>query len=374
MTPPGAPRRILMTTDAVGGVWNYALTLCRGLGAKEVEVVLATMGPRPNDGQRTELSTLGNVTLRESDFHLEWMPEPWRDVKRAAGWLLELEQRFAPDLVHLNGFVHGALPWRTPVLMAGHSCVLSWWRAVRGGEPPEQWAHYRKRVRAGIQRADTLVAPSQAMLSSLEMDYGPLRNARVIPNGCDARLFSSGRKEPFVLSVGRLWDEAKNVRALTEIAREIAWPVRVAGDAIGPDGNACALAKVTPLGFCPAPVMAGHYARASIFALPARYEPFGLSILEAALSRCALVLGDIQSLRENWDGAAVFVPPGNRIQLRAAINALIHHEDWRIELAAQARDRAESFTAQRMVDAYLEAYRALHSGGASAAQYEAISA
>ena len=37
---------------------------------------------------------------------------------------------------------------------------------------------------------------------------------------------------------------------------------------------------------------------ASIYALPARYEPFGLSILEAALSGCALVLGDImQSAR-----------------------------------------------------------------------------
>ena len=43
-------------------------------------------------------------------------------------------------------------------------------------------------------------------------------------------------------------------------------------------------------------------ARASIYALPARYEPFGLSILEAALSGAALVLGDIPSLREVWGG------------------------------------------------------------------------
>ncbi len=39
------------------------------------------------------------------------------------------------------------------------------------------------------------------------------------------------------------------------------------------------------------------------------YEPFGLSVLEAALSGCALVLGDIPSLRENWDGAADFAEP-----------------------------------------------------------------
>jgi hypothetical protein len=43
--------------------------------------------------------------------------------------------------------------------------------------------------------------------------------------------------------------------------------------------------------------------------LPARYEPFGLSVLEAALSGCALVPGDIASLRGNWDGVAEFVCP-----------------------------------------------------------------
>ena len=53
-------------------------------------------------------------------------------------------------------------------------------------------------------------------------------------------------------------------------------------------------------------------ARAAIYALPAHYEPFGLSILEAAMSGCALVLGDIPSLREIWGDAAVFVHPDNR--------------------------------------------------------------
>ena len=41
------------------------------------------------------------------------------------------------------------------------------------------------------------------------------------------------------------------------------------------------------------------FARAGIYALPAVYEPFGLSVLEAALSGCALVLGDIPSLARN---------------------------------------------------------------------------
>src|SRR5690625_7216151 len=34
--------------------------------------------------------------------------------------------------------------------------------------------------------------------------------------------------------------------------------------------------------------------QASVFVMPSRYEPFGLSVLEAALSGCALILSDIQ--------------------------------------------------------------------------------
>jgi glycosyltransferase involved in cell wall biosynthesis len=58
------------------------------------------------------------------------------------------------------------------------------------------------------------------------------------------------------------------------------------------------------------------YACASIYVLPARYEPFGLTILEAALSGCALVLGGIESLKENWAQAAIFINPADRIALR----------------------------------------------------------
>ena len=43
----------------------------------------------------------------------------------------------------------------------------------------------------------------------------------------------------------------------------------------------------------------------------ARYEPFGLAVLEAAQAGCALVLSDIPTFRELWNGAAQFVPPGD---------------------------------------------------------------
>ena len=97
--------------------------------------------------------------------------------------------------------------------------------------------------------------------------------------------------------------------------------------------------------------------RASVFAHPARYEPFGLAPLEAARAGCALVLGDIPSLRENWDAAALFVPPGDTQALTQALADLCANGSRREELAARAHERAQHFTPRRMAAGYREAYR-----------------
>src|SRR5215208_260477 len=100
------PRKVLMTADTVGGVWNYSLDLARGLSERGVEVALATMGEPPSEAQREMAGRVPRLRLFESSFRLEWMEEPWREVERAGEWLLALEDRFGPDLVHLNGYCH----------------------------------------------------------------------------------------------------------------------------------------------------------------------------------------------------------------------------------------------------------------------------
>jgi glycosyltransferase involved in cell wall biosynthesis len=102
--------------------------------------------------------------------------------------------------------------------------------------------------------------------------------------------------------------------------------------------------------------LARWFRRAAIYALPARYEPFGLSVLEAALARCALVLGDVASLRENWDGAALFVDPEDRERLERALRVLVRDGELRERLAAAAERRARRFAPDRMAAAYAELY------------------
>jgi len=99
--------------------------------------------------------------------------------------------------------------------------------------------------------------------------------------------------------------------------------------------------------------------RASIYALPARYEPFGLSILEAALCGCALVVGDIATLREVWGEAALFVPPDDAEALEQAINGLIEDGARRGEMARRALERGRHFSLARLGRSYQKAYQTL---------------
>jgi glycosyltransferase involved in cell wall biosynthesis len=262
----------------------------------------------------------------------------------------------------LNGYVHAALDWRAPVLVVAHSCVLSWWRAVKGEDAPVAWSRYREKVTRGLRSAHLVAAPSRAMLAQVDRWYGPLHTGVVIPNGRSRAAAGDLAKEPMVFAAGRLWDDAKNLTALDGAAADLPWPVYVAGDTRHPDGSERRSRSVHTLGVLPATEVARWMDRAAIYALPARYEPFGLSVLEAAQAGCALVLGNIPSLRENWEGAAEFVAPDSTAGLCAALRRLMYDHAHRGRLAAAARDRAAGFTPDRMARAYLAAYHVLMSG------------
>jgi len=168
-----------------------------------------------------------------------------------------------------------------------------------------------------------------------------------------------------VLAAGRIWDDAKNISSLSEASKFFTWPVCVAGDTRHPDGSSRTLANVRMLGKLTAEDLADWLSRAAIYCLPARYEPFGLSVLEAALSGCALVLGDIPSLRENWEGAAAFVPPNDSQALGRELAELIANAPRRTALATAARERALGFTPARMANAYRNIYADLPAGRAA---------
>ena len=347
-----------MTADTLSSVWTYALEIARTLCEQEIEIALATMGAPLTEEQWREAEVIPNLGIFESSYKLEWMDDPWDDVRAAGEWLLQLERKLHPDIIHLNSCALGALPWNAPRIVVAHSDVLSWWKAVKDKEAPPQWEKYRCAIGEGLRNANVVVALSRAMLREMRERYGPFHRSEIIPHGREIS-FRHVSKHAFIFSSGRVWDEAKNIRTLAAAAAELAWPVCVAGEKHDPVGRTVSLENVRLLGKLGRDEMAERLERASIFCLPARYEPFGLSVLEAALAGCALVLGDIPSLREIWHDSALFVPPNDTAALRSTLQRLIAGPDTCRRLAENAHERALEFTALRMTSTYLALYSEL---------------
>jgi glycosyltransferase involved in cell wall biosynthesis len=203
------------------------------------------------------------------------------------------------------------------------------------------------------------------MLAALHTHYGDFRAAPAIYNGRRLRGIPPLAKQPYILTAGRVWDEAKNIVALAQVAPQLSWPVFVAGEEHHPEGGTAHFDTVQRLGKLAPDELALWLGEAAIFALPARYEPFGLAVLEAGLAGCALVLGDIPSLREVWDGAACFVPPAQPDALVEELEHLIGDMWWRELMAQRARARALRYTPARMAQAYTTLYAQLKCAGTS---------
>jgi glycogen synthase len=360
MISPLRHTRVLMTADAIGGVWTYVLELAAAAAEHGCEFVVAVMGPPPSLAQRREAARLDNLRLVAADFKLEWMDDPWDDVDAAGEWLLSLCRSVRPDVVHLNQYSFAGLPFSAPVLLVAHSCICSWWKSVHGKAAPRRYAEYRARVSAGLAAADCIVAPTRSMFEQLGKYYGPTSaDVRIIHNARRMDGLTPRCKDPVIVSAGRLWDAAKNIAALDAVAAELPWPCLMAGELVDPDGRKVAPRNLVPMGWLAQQDLAAALSRASIFAHPARYEPFGLAPLEAALAGCALVLGDIPSLRELWEGAACFVDPDDPGTLRLALEELIARPARRSRAAAAAFQRAALYSPQRFGASYAGVYRTL---------------
>jgi glycosyltransferase involved in cell wall biosynthesis len=349
-----------MTADPVGGVWTYALDLCRAFQGSGIQVCLATMGARLSATQRVEVSKIPGLKLRESDYKLEWMDDPWEDVARAGAWLLELEREVEPDVIHMNGYTHAALKWSSPVVVVAHSCVLSWWQGVKNEPAPPSWNEYRNRVAQGLKAADAVVSISNTYAAELDRLYGPIENMSVIYNGRDAGSFYAGEKKKQVFAMGRIWDEAKNLTLLSKLSSSAQLPVLIAGDNTEPNtGEPVEIPNVRLLGkLSPAEIRA-HLAASYFYVLPAKYEPFGLSVLEAALSGCVLLLADNPTLKELWQDAALYFNPDRPEELDQLLLDINNRPELGAKFVTRSLSRAKLFSLDKMARNYMNLYQYL---------------
>ncbi len=368
--------RLLMTTDAVGGVWHYSLDAARALEAHGVQTTLAVVGPDPSPGQQVEAAGLH---VMATGLPLDWAGAERPAITQAARVLAALAADY--DVVQLNQPAFASLAdWPVPVLAAAHSCVATWWSMVEGDTPfPAELAWQPELMRAGLSAAAASIAPTAAFAAMLAHRHQLARVPIAVHNGRSAaplipafagsstlaeRVAVPARKrdlrapssttdappldsEPTadaVMSCGRLWDRSKNMGILDAIAARLPYPVRLFGAAEGPNGARFTATYAQLYGQTSAADLARHFAAQPIFAAPSLYEPFGLAVLEAAQAGCALVLADIPTFRELWDGAAIFVDPRSPRDWVAALSGPLD----RAALGEAARSRAALYTVERM--------------------------
>ena len=341
-----------MTTDAVGGTWRYSVDLAEGLAERGVQTVLAVLGPSANLAQRAEAEAVPGLRLVDTGLPLDWTAATPTELAQASERLAGLAALISVSSVHLHApALVGTARWPAPVVAVAHSCVATWWRAVRDGPMPDDLAWRSTATHAGLLSAQVVIAPTAAHAQATMAAYGPVP-MEVVHNGSRARPVSVRPRRPGVLTAGRLWDGGKAADWLDRAAPGLDVPVLAAGPTRSPDGSEVRFNHLQLLGTLAPDALAAERAGATVFASMARYEPFGLAVLEAAQSGMALVLSDTPGFRELWDGAAIFVAQEAGL-LPALRHALAAPEPW----AKRAQERARRYTIEKMAAGTLAVHR-----------------
>ena len=362
---------VLITSDTLNGIWTYTRELVSGLIDRGLRVTLVSFGEIPLPEQTAWMDRLRGLEYHPTAFRLDWMQEGQQDFQDASAYLCSLVKDAKPDLFHSNHMGYGALPVRIPRIVVAHGDFVTWWKAVHGREPKDgAWLRWYRRIIAhGLSEASALVAPSEWMLNTVRSSYSNCVQEKVIHNGRNPIFFNPYvEKEDSVLAIGRLLDPAKQVNLLTEQAYPV--PVCIVGADAAEESAAVAVRAnvrfrdgdvgVALKGPQSESQLRVLYSRAAIYAGTSRYEPSGMAILEAALSRCALILNDIPALREIWGQAAVYFRTNDADSLAETVRILSSDLQMRRNFANRAFQRArECFNAHRMTDNYIQLYRSV---------------
>lgn len=337
--------RILMTLDAVGGVWRYSMDLCHALHSLGHKIIFAGLGPPPSAAQRQEAEAIG--TLVWGTAPLDWMARDERALDGVGPWLQALATQYCVDLMHLN------LPSQAlgtagsvPRVVVTHSCLATWFDAVTGCPVPERLGWQAELTRMGLRAADVAVAPSRAHAEATAKVLGvnglmTVHNASRVPPRPHTQSIGP------IIAAARWWDEGKNGSVLDKAAGLMRQPVVMIGASTGPDGQRFVAKHARAVGPLPYDQTQAQIAQASVFVSPSRYEPFGLAALEAARASRPLLLADIPVYREIWEGAATFFDPMDPADLAAKADWLISDTAACEALGAEAMLRSLEYSTVR---------------------------
>ena len=367
--------RVLLTADAVGGVWQYATDLARGLSGLGIETILAVLGPSPSKAQLKATGSIKGLTLVDTGLPLDWLAKDRRSVRTAGETIAKLASGYSADVVQLNAPALAAeAKFGVPVVAVAHSCIATWWSAVKGTEIEAGYKWRAELAGQGLRAAAHVVAPTAAFAEATARAYGLLITPTTVHNGRSPLPLPRVAPHDFAFTAGRLWDKGKNAATLERAAAKLSIPFYAAGPELGPSGDSIRFETIKSLGTLSERELGRWLAAKPVFVSAAVYEPFGLAVLEAAAAGCPLVLADIPTFRELWGGVAAFADPMDPDGVAELIDLVIGDDFARARMGRLAQERAARFSVEAMAAKMAAIYRSLAGKTAAPAKHSMVAA
>jgi D-inositol-3-phosphate glycosyltransferase len=356
-----------------GGQNTHVAALARALAARGHQVRVYTRRDDPAakdivrfaDGVTVEHVPAGPATVLPADDLLpfmggfgRWLADRWGTARA-----------FRPDVVHAHFWTSGlaaltaTAETRRPVVVTYHKLgsVTRRHQRSRDTSPPS---------RLGLERtlgqlADRVVAQCAEEVDELTRMGVPRTSVHIVPSGVDTDRFTpAGPAMPRtaglrrIVSVGRLGERNGYDDLIRALRRVPNAEVVIAGGPPPGDLDADPQARrlraiadragvadrVRLLGSVSGGDLPAWYRSADLLCCPPRYEPFGLTPLEAMACGVPVVTYAVGGLAESViDGVTgVHVPPRDVRGLATALRGLLADDVRRISYASAAVDRVRS--------------------------------
>jgi glycosyltransferase involved in cell wall biosynthesis len=207
-----------------------------------------------------------------------------------------------------------------------------------------------------MKSCDRIIANSNYSLNATVPDDYPKDRQETIYNGVDTKMYRKVKShikdelgcEHLLLSVGRLLPQKGLeylLRALPNV--EADYHYLMMGEGPEKDNLQRLISKlglekrVTIMGKVPNQKKIECYSDADIFVHPSLYEPFGIVLVEAMATECAVVSTKVGGIPEVVGKTGILVEPKNSRQIAASIERLAHDKKLMNKYKKEARKRTE---------------------------------
>jgi mannosylfructose-phosphate synthase len=376
------PVPILGATDT-GGQVTYVLELAKALAELGVSVDIYTrrfggrseMDPVNRDVRVIRIPCGGDAFIRKEDLfpHLGEYADNMMKHIEAHG--------LRYDLIHSHYWDAGCVGMNLaerldlPFIYTAHS-LGAWKKERMGGDPVQmeklfrftERIHWENEIfrRATAQTVTTLDGKeSYKRLYGFESD-----DLVVIPPGVDVRRFrpepsvrapETGAPEDYIFALSRI-DSNKGldylIRAFDRVARASGTHLIIGGGSKEPKKHEAEVReklaqlvaslglekRVTFTGYIPDEHLDTYYRNARVFVLPSKYEPFGMTVLEAMACGTPVVATGHGGLRHVLTNRrdSLLVDPSDPEGLSSAILEILNDETLASELRAAGLELVES--------------------------------